>query len=358
MLAPLLDHLPELAARMPRVPLGTWPTPLAPLPLPGPPVLVKREDLSAPGYGGNKVRTLELVLGAARAAGKRRLWATGAYGSNHVLAAAHHAPAAGLAPAALLWPQPPSASARRNVEALLALGVPLALCASVATFPAAALVRRWREPDACVMPPGAATPLGALGHVGAALELADQCAALGLPGVGAIVLACGSNATTAGLLVGTALASHLGHPGARRLPELHAVRVTPRVVTSIHRIAGLAAHTAALLAALGGPTLPTSRAAWAARLVPTSAYLGRGYGHATPHGDAALATFAAHGLALDPTYTAKAAAYLLARSAALPGPVVFWHTKASSPLPRPTAAALAAAPPALRRWLARCPDAP
>ena len=69
--------VPRLAAGVPWVGLGAWPTPIEPL---GEDLWVKREDRTAPRYGGNKVRTLEAMLGRARAAGATRIWATGAYG--------------------------------------------------------------------------------------------------------------------------------------------------------------------------------------------------------------------------------------------------------------------------------------
>jgi 1-aminocyclopropane-1-carboxylate deaminase/D-cysteine desulfhydrase-like pyridoxal-dependent ACC family enzyme len=68
----LACHLPRLAARIPWLPLGDWPTPLERLELPGGTVWVKREGASSPRYGGNKVRTLEPWLGHAQAAGAHR----------------------------------------------------------------------------------------------------------------------------------------------------------------------------------------------------------------------------------------------------------------------------------------------
>ena len=49
---------------------------------------VKRDDRSSELYGGNKVRKLELLLGAARDAGKSRVVTLGAVGSHQVVATA------------------------------------------------------------------------------------------------------------------------------------------------------------------------------------------------------------------------------------------------------------------------------
>ena len=60
--------------RLPRLPLVTGPTPLQEAPrlsaaLGGPRILIKRDDLTGLMFGGNKVRQMEFVLGAALAEG-------------------------------------------------------------------------------------------------------------------------------------------------------------------------------------------------------------------------------------------------------------------------------------------------
>lgn len=63
------EALEARLATQPRIALGTFPTPLEPLPnltraLGGPPIYVKRDDLTGLAFGGNKTRSLEYVLGA------------------------------------------------------------------------------------------------------------------------------------------------------------------------------------------------------------------------------------------------------------------------------------------------------
>src|SRR5215831_20404443 len=127
----LFQIFPGLAGKIPWTSLGLFPTPVSSLRAD---LYIKRDDLSGVVYGGNKVRPLEALFGCAQAAGARRIFAVGAYGSNHALATALHAPAAGLEPAALLFSQPPSACARENLVALLGAKtriVPLLSAASV-----------------------------------------------------------------------------------------------------------------------------------------------------------------------------------------------------------------------------------
>ncbi len=115
----LARRLPRLAAAIPWVELGEWPTPLRPLSIAGRDVWVKHEGESHPLYGGNKVRTLEVWFGHARERGATKIWGIGAYGSNHVVATVLHAERIGLEPAALLFPQPNSPWAVENAGAMI-----------------------------------------------------------------------------------------------------------------------------------------------------------------------------------------------------------------------------------------------
>ena len=342
---------------------------------------VKRDDVSGVRYGGNKVRTLEALFGAARAAGARRIWAVGAVGSNHALATVLHARAAGLEPGVMLFPQPVTACARENLVATLAerpalrslwswAAVPFAVFAErVAGRLAELVAERFSErrgAGSYVMVPGGATPEGALGYVSAALEVAEQAAAGVAPLPRRVVVGAGSTCTSAGLLAGFVLAGRLGLLDVHAVPEIMAVRVTPWPVTSAFRIVSLAGRTAALVARLAGvPRLAAGGAELAARLTVLGGFIGRGYGHVTESGLRAAAAFAeAGGPPLDTCYSAKAAAALLAEERE--GPTLFWATKSSRPLPPAPAplpadlacpdadrAGPAAIPRAFSRWLER-----
>ena len=68
------DQLRAAIATLPRIPLGIHPTPLEHLPrlstaLGGPPVYMKRDDLTGLAFGGNKTRMLEFSLADAQAKG-------------------------------------------------------------------------------------------------------------------------------------------------------------------------------------------------------------------------------------------------------------------------------------------------
>jgi D-cysteine desulfhydrase len=350
--------LPAVSRQVPRVPLGEWPTPIEPLTVEGLEGLhfVKREDKSAAAYGGNKVRCLEPVFGAAKADGIERVWATGAYGSNQAVAIATHAHVAGLTTGAVLFPQPATETAQANLGALATTSCALRMTRSILTFPTALLsvARQCRGGTERIIAPGAATPLGALGHVGAALEVALDVDRGVLPPPAHVVLPVGSTCTSAGLLVGFAVAASLGLGFSGGRPWVHAVRISPWPVTARFRILGLALRTAAMLRDLGGPDV-VDLLRRSARLVTTGGLTGGGYGCPTPAGLAAKARFAEVGAPrLDTTYSAKAGAYLLS-GFQVEGPVLFWSTKSSAPLAVPTEADIAGLPDRGQRWLSRSP---
>jgi 1-aminocyclopropane-1-carboxylate deaminase/D-cysteine desulfhydrase-like pyridoxal-dependent ACC family enzyme len=356
----LFRHLPKLAARVHWASLGTWPTPLDDVRIDGRSIWIKREGDSNAAYGGNKVRTLEAWLGHVRGHGARRIWAIGAYGSNHAIATVIHARAVGLEAGAIVFPQPASEWAIENAGALIASGCSIVRLRNVLEVPFAGLAvaawDRWSQiatrvgaqlgPRSIVMPPGGATPIGTLGAMSAVFELAEQIAAGLAPVPRRIVLPVGSTCTTAGLLSGLALA-HATGVWRWPTPIVHGVRVTPWPVTSRVMITQLAAYTLARIAQLGGPraALDTSR------LVVDRHEIGKGYGRVTSRAHAAMARLGAH-MRLDGVYSGKAAAALLRLHRDGVGPLLFWSTKSTTQLAPPGIDALARAPRALTRWLA------
>ena len=69
---PLFEAYPRLADALPRIAIGHWPTPIEQAERFAAEhdierLFVKREDLSHPRAGGNKVRGLEFLLADARA---------------------------------------------------------------------------------------------------------------------------------------------------------------------------------------------------------------------------------------------------------------------------------------------------
>jgi D-cysteine desulfhydrase len=231
---------------------------------------------------------------------------------------------------------------------------------NVALLPLSLAAQRRRR-RAYVMGPGGASPIGCLGHVGAALELAEQIQAGLCPAPRFIVLAVGSTCTTAGLLTGLALAAKLGvafGPGRSPLPKVVAVRATPWPVTSPVRIIGLARRTAEMLARTAGDRCAIATGSLASYLEVDGSFLGRGYGRAAASTRGAMAVIRrSGGPELDEVYSGKAGAGLLLRLAQRDarGPFLFWATKSSAPLPAATPEQVSRAPRRWRRWLELAP---
>jgi 1-aminocyclopropane-1-carboxylate deaminase/D-cysteine desulfhydrase-like pyridoxal-dependent ACC family enzyme len=299
-----------------RIVLGSYPTAISQI---GERLWVKRDDLTSALYGGNKVRKLELLLGAARDAGKTRVLTLGAVGSHQVVATALYGAREGFAVDAILVPQPASAHAELNVRVALAHGLHAVACPAWSLAPAYVASRLGS--DAYYIPLGGSNALGSLGFVDAARELAEQVRAGVLPEPDVAVVALGSGGTAAGLAVGFEQA------GLRT--RVIGVAVAPPTPVLRHMARRLAQKTAAIA---GLPVASGLRAA--KRIDVEGKWIGRGYGHPTDEGRAATETAEGLGLVLDPTYTAKAFACALAasRSTGGIGAVLYWHTLSTAPL--------------------------
>jgi 1-aminocyclopropane-1-carboxylate deaminase/D-cysteine desulfhydrase-like pyridoxal-dependent ACC family enzyme len=294
---------PALRERVPWTPLGRFPTRVARLTglLPDAVELwVKHEDESGTLYGGNKVRKLEFLLAEARARGARRVATLGAIGSHHVLATALYGRQLGFEVEAVVFPQPITAHVREQILADCAAGATLRPTRGYLGIPAAVLRAR-RAPETAWITAGGSSVTGTLGYVSGGLELLEQVQAGALPRPDVVYVALGSNGTAAGLM--TSLWTDIP-------VEIAAVRVSDRFVAGAGKVEKLARATAAhLTERLQGRW---TRAGQPPVLRVIGDQLGAGYGHPTRASEAAVAAAAEAGLTLEPTYTGKCMAALLA----------------------------------------------
>ncbi len=336
----LESRWPKLA--LPRVPLLAGPTPLerndALSRAAGGEVWIKRDDLTHPSYGGNKVRKLERLLGEAIAEGCDTIVTTGAAGSHHVLATTLFGKRLGLAVHGVLVPQPASEHVTLDLRAMLGLGAELHPVSYFSAVPAAtaALITKLRLSGKrpYVIPPGGSTGVGALGYVEAGLEIAQQMLETRMPEPDAIVVPLGSGGTVAGLAVGLAAAGCL--------VPIHAIRVTPR------GIVGRALLLAQVRSAIerlrtSDDRFPRIMGVASELYRIDDAELGDGYGLPTPQARAAMRLAEQHGLELDQTYTGKTLAgalRLMREGTTAAGKkiqrILYVHTLSSAPL-RPLA---------------------
>ncbi len=309
---------------IPRVRLACLPTPLLEArrlaaQISGPHLWIKRDDLTGFGFGGNKIRGLEFLLADALSQGADTLVTGAGPQSNYVRAAAAAAAHADLSMVAIYsGTQPLKVEGNYRLTCLLGAevhftGTPDRASVDGAIEATARELRSvGRRPYA--IPRGGACLLGTLGYVQAAYELAEQCAAQSIV-PDAIVLATGSCGTQAGLLAGV---------HALELPwRVEGFTVSRPVEEVQTRVLTLAQ---AALSQLGLAQIIAPR-----DVIVHGGFIGPGYGVPMPEGAAAIRLAArCEGIFLDPTYTAKALAGLIAHSRAgrfqRDETVVFLHT--------------------------------
>ena len=291
---------------------------------------VKRDDLTGEPYGGNKVRKLEFHLGEARARGSRAIVTFGAVGSNHVLATATYGAREAFEVHAILTPQRPTPYLARNLAADVAAGATLHFAESAedASRLAAEVCEVLRERDEAepfVIPFGGTSPVGTLGFVNAAFELAEQVVADEMPEPDVVYVPLGSMGTAAGLAVGLAACEMRTRVVGVRVVagEIANESALDRVVDDVVALIGTADESF--------PVLRRSDLALEVR----EGFLGEEYAHATHAAREAVSIADTWGLDLETTYTGKALAALLAdaRAGVLDGSaVLFWNTYNSRPL--------------------------
>ncbi|MFP4623138.1 MAG: 1-aminocyclopropane-1-carboxylate deaminase/D-cysteine desulfhydrase [Gemmatimonadota bacterium] len=319
----LFRRFPVLEGRIPWLRLGEWPTPVARIDrLPDGfegELWVKYDDRSSPRYGGNKVRKLEYLLADARERGAGRIITTGVVGSHHCLATAVHARAVDLPVTLVVFPQPDTPHARQLTALNEAWADEVRRCSSPATQPFAEAAVRWRRRSErpYVVPGGGSNALGTLGYVTGALELAEQVEAGALPRPDTITVAAGTLGTLAGLAIGAALTN--------LTDRIVGIRIVPVTIGNTVVLARLVEGAVRLLEE-AGVRVPDPRFVLD-RVQLVGDWIGAGYGSPTTWGDDATAWFHDQGLHLDPSYTAKTAAGLLARLPAdREGVHLYWHT--------------------------------
>jgi len=307
----------------PKLSLATLPTPLwrherldA---LAGTEVWVKRDDLTASGAAGNKIRKLEYLAADALAQRASVLVTCGGQQSNHARATALVAAELGLKSVLLLRTadpkSPPPAVGNLLLDYLAGAEVRFITPAQYRERDAlmAGVARELAERGerAYVIPEGGSNGLGSLGYVDCMAEVRAQLDA-GLGGgpraFDAVVHACGSGGTAAGTALGAR-----AHGVA---PVTHAVAVCDDRAYFETVVARITAEVIAL-----APDLDPN-----ARPVVHDAWKGPAYGLPTDEQTAFIVEVARKtGLLVDPVYTGKAL-FGLTRLEPKPQRVLFLHT--------------------------------
>ncbi len=318
-------RLTAAIAGLPRYSLGWLETPLEAAPrlsaaLGGPPIFIKRDDLTGLSFGGNKTRMLEFSIADAQAKGADTIVFGAAVQSNYCRQLAGACAKAGLACHLLVRPERESDKTQITGNAL----VQRLLGAHVTVLPdndrprqQAAIRAKAAELEAAgkkVYIPRQAdsVDLEAIAYAIAALEVVQQCRAQGVEPKWLYVAA--ADTTQVGLVLGLkAIGSSLRVRG-----------INPAFKNgNEERMAAMANQAAARLDLEIDFT--------AADFDNDDSYVGERYGIPTPEGLAAIAAVAQNeGILLDPVYTGKAMSGLIDQirtgKIAADEPVIFLHT--------------------------------
>jgi D-cysteine desulfhydrase len=332
---PLYTRYPALRTKLPSLTLGDFPTPLdeaaqlaATLSIGS--LHIKRDDLSAQDYGGNKIRKLEFLLAHAQEQKCGHIITYGGFGSNHALATSINCRRLGLKCAAILTPEPVTENVRRTLAYHVLLGTDLALARG---YPEISAITQQLKASlgaaSCYeIPFGGSSWRGAVGFVDAAFELADQITAGDFLAPDVIYLACGTAGSIAGLSLGLRLA---GISNCR----IEAVQVTPDSMRPAQLAASLFTELNARLHELDNE-LPLLEDALR-KINVRNDQLGDGYAMPTDAAREALKIAEeSTGLPVSLTYTAKVIAGMIkdARNGALKNTnVLLWNTYNSRPYP-------------------------
>ncbi len=318
---------PGIGMRLGKVSIATLPTPVEAVRLQGTTVWVKRDDVTCPLYGGNKIRKLEYILQRARTRNAKRVATFGAAASNHALATAVVCHELGLDCTCFLAHQTKSGKVARALRTHARLGTEVVYldsdyCRRLETL------RKFAQHRNCwIIPLGGSSWLGTVGFVNAALELAEQVGCGELPCPDLLYVATGTMGTTAGLALGLAIAE---------LPtRVQAIRVTDDRFGNPAALRRLIGKTAGMLRHTGANIRDDILAQ--TDVTYRDEFFAGGY---AKFDDATVAAVDVAkrdaGLDLETTYTGKAMAAILSD---MESPdlrdknIMFWNTYNSRPLP-------------------------
>jgi D-cysteine desulfhydrase len=288
-------------------------------------IWLKDDGVFGGAWGGNKARKLEWVLPDVLRKRRSSILTVGGLATNHGLATALYAREQGIQTILALVDQPLDDHVERQRVRIERSGALVyrthGTLRTIAALPYVYAVhtdwRRLRPPY--FLPVGGSSALGSLAYVDAALELAAQVDRGELPEPAHAVVALGSGGTAAGLVLGLELAG--------LSTRVVAIQVNDRAPLDAARVARAAKRAQRLLQRRGARLPPASISA--SDLQVENRWLGAGYGHRTVEAEHAIGLAREEGLVLEPVYTAKTMAALLAlreQGELGEGPVLYWHT--------------------------------
>jgi D-cysteine desulfhydrase family pyridoxal phosphate-dependent enzyme len=302
-----LEEIRKRLQRLPRVSLANLPTPIEECrrltkTLGGPQVWIKRDDQTGLAFGGNKTRQIEYLLGEVIAQGANALVCGAGSQSNFCRQLTAAAARLGLKTCLTLMSGAKGPELQGNLLLDHLMGAEIEIVEETDSLKLAPRfeqkaesLRRQGYRPYIVDARGRSAPLLSVGYVDAMIELVLQCAERKIS-VDHLYLSA-ANMTQAGLaLAAKALGLQL------KITGITPIRWDEPRAEDIARIASQAAQILGLNLELSPH-----------EIVNSEQHIGPGYGIPTSEGNAALRLLAqTEGIFLDPVYTAKAMAALIA----------------------------------------------
>lgn len=325
-----MKTIPPVLATLPRQPLGFLPTPVIRLQnleklLKGPRILMKRDDQTGLGLGGNKTRKLEYLVGAAMQMHADCLITAGAAQSNHCRQTAAAAAHSGLECHLALGGSPPHIFTGNLLLDNL-FGAHFHWSGEQRkgeNIPAIEQLLREQGKNPYIIPYGGSNKIGAAGFAAALFELERQLQVLG-ESVNHIIFASSSGGTHSGMMVAKKILQ-----ASYQLVGINIDKDEVYGMELSEYILQLAEQTSMHL----GTPLSFGKK----DVTLNEDYLGDGYGIIGEREREAIALTARHeGILLDPVYTGRAMGGMIdmirAGNFGTDETVLFWHTGGSPAL--------------------------
>ncbi|MDF1540644.1 MAG: pyridoxal-phosphate dependent enzyme, partial [Candidatus Thorarchaeota archaeon] len=288
---------------------------------------MKRDDLTSETYGGNKIRKLEFIIAEALKMNKKWILTFGGIGSNHALATAIYGRTQGIKTLVCMIDQPVTQAVREKLLLCSHFGAKLSYAKNIFGAFFKGLWHLATKRGVYFLWMGGSNTTGILGHVNAAFELTRQIEEGQIPSPKRIFIPVGTMGTYAGLKVGLTLAGIDA--------DLVGVKVTDLSMANEKELTKMINKTFKFLHDKSENIPHIQMQQEDIHMVHD--FVGEGYGYETPEGADALSLLEKEeSVIIDPTYTAKAFAYLLKSirdGKEGNGPTLFWNTYNSAKLP-------------------------
>ena len=328
---PLFDRYPNMTTSIDHLSLGNYPTPLFTVEGMSASLGIKTLYVKDDGNGclmGNKMRKLEFLLAQAKCNGYKTVCTVGGAGSNHALETVICAKSIGMDAVVVLDDQRQTSVVIRNLKLMAYFG------AKIMYAPTSDSREQYAQ-EICTnngyyfIPVGGSNALGSIGFVNAVFEFKKQLEDMRLADPDIIYVTLGSAGTAAGLLVGASAA------GLKS--KIVIVRISYNPDYKPEWLAKLVNETGDYLKAIDNSFYCEKAELMGAQIrIPQLDVeirydcAGQGYAAVTPQAaDAISLLYCATGKKLEPTYTGKTLASLVAdaQNGILKDKVVlFWNT--------------------------------